>query len=119
MQNEWLGLTAALYGDFHRVAWPSVDIGLVGTNVCVECSPIHGDNAVAGAQPGALGGASLYHIFNWLPVHFVVIRRVVDFIEAELYLRERTHGVHPDGTVGDRYHGQQNRPCCQERFFER
>ena len=64
MQNKRLGLTGALYGNFQRVAWPTIDIGLVRTNVRVQRSPIHADNAVAGAQTGPLRRASFHHILN-------------------------------------------------------
>jgi hypothetical protein len=35
MQNQGLGLTGAFYGEFHRVAGPTPDIGLVGGDVGV------------------------------------------------------------------------------------
>src|SRR5262249_3143796 len=59
--------------------------------------------------------ASFLDIFDWLPAHFFVIARVVVFIEAKFYLRKRTHGVHPDGTVSDRDHRQNDGGCSQER----
>ena len=120
MKNERLGIAGALYGQFHRVAWPTVKIGFVRTNVGVQRSPIYANNAVANAQAGAFRRASFYHIFDCLVVRFLVILRVVVVIKAEFHRRARaTHGVHPEGTVNDRNHGKQGRQCCQERFSER
>jgi hypothetical protein len=109
MQNERTGFTSALYSEFHRIAWPATEIGFAGRNVTLQVLPIQANDAVAGAQPCALRGASFHHIFNRLRVSFRVIGWVVGFIEAELYPRARTHNVHPKKTVGDCNYSQHER----------
>src|ERR1035437_398119 len=59
-----LGSPGAFHGEVHRVAGPTTNIGFVGSNVGVQCSPIHANNAVANAQAGALRRASIHHIFD-------------------------------------------------------
>jgi hypothetical protein len=109
MQNERTGLTRALYSQFHRITGPGTKIGFAGTNVTLQGLPIQANDAVAGAQPCVLRGASFLHIFNTLRVRFLVIGWVVGFIEAELYPRDRPHKVHPEETVSDGNYSQQDR----------